>query len=103
MNPRQYARWGKTRRKGRRYYVFLYGVLGWGLTFGFVNIFLYSFLFKLGFWEHFLVYLLLLFFSLVGGYAFGCITWRIGESMYCRYLTEKREENGGEGAGSPGQ
>ncbi len=77
MNPRDVERWEKTRRMGRGRYVWLVGVIIWGLPTGV----LWSLLMGMreG-WEQFPIFLIL---GLIGfplcGYFFGTWTWLLSE------------------------
>jgi len=98
MSPGQVKRWAKTRRMGRTQFVWLFGVLGFGLTMGFclpvASVAVGSYLhvpFMPG-WERLpnLIALCLII-SLIGGYFCGlCIWWR-AESQYDRATRDEWE------------
>lgn len=86
MNLKQKERWGKIRVKGKSRFIWVYGVLGWGVS----TAILFSVLtemtkgwFSVENHHSFLIRLpiSLVLFS-VGGYFWGLWTWRISEKKY---------------------
>lgn len=89
MSPKQIRRWAKTRQMGRTRFVWLIGVLGWGLISGLcfplVIAVVGSAYPVVPGWERYPVNLamsLLLF--PIGGYFFGVCTWWVTEREYQR-------------------
>src|SRR5437660_1769027 len=66
------AKWERTRRKGRHHFTWVYGVLGWGASFG---------LFSKN-PERWSIPFCMLPLELLGGYIWGAAMWRWGEWKY---------------------
>lgn len=80
MTPDQIKQWSKTRRMGRTRYVWLYGVLRWGLTVGVVWAVVMA---AFQGWERLPILLALAVVGFpMGGYLFGVVTWRQNEGQY---------------------
>ena len=82
MNAKQAERWAKSRQRGRTRYIWVNGVLGWGVTMGLV--WPIAMAAQQG-WQHLtgLLPIALVGFP-IGGYFFGVWTWRVYESQFDR-------------------
>ena len=90
MTDEQLARWEKTRKMGRTKFVWLVGVLGWGVGTGSLWAVATA---ALRNWEDLprLLALALVGFP-IGGYFFGTLVWKSSESRYQKALAEKQEK-----------
>ncbi|HVL12023.1 MAG TPA: hypothetical protein VM529_05630 [Gemmata sp.] len=88
---RQLARWEKMRKMGRTRYVWLVGVLGWGVATG--STWAVTMAAVQG-WDRLptLLTLALIGFP-IGGYFFGAWTWKVCEAQYQKALAEKERES----------
>lgn len=83
MTPKQLEQWGRVRRKGRTRYIWVYGVLGWGVTTGVA--WSLAMTAMEGDWDRLPILMpgaVVAF--MIGGYFFGRWTWRIAENQYER-------------------
>jgi hypothetical protein len=81
MTPKQVERWAKTRKMGRTRYIWLSGVLVWGLTVG--VLWAVTMTAMRGQWERLPIPLTIdvIGYS-IGGYFFGLFTWKWSEKQY---------------------
>jgi hypothetical protein len=80
MNPKQRERWAKTRQMGRTRFVWLVGVLGWGVS---VGIGWSLAMAAVNGWDRLPVLLPIALIGFpIGGYFFGTLTWRWSEKQY---------------------
>ncbi len=89
MNEKQIRQWSETRKKGRRRFILVNGVLGWGVMTGV----LWSlFMAMTQGWEKLPAYLA---FGLIGfplgGLAFGAIVWSMSEKKYAAVKAEETQ------------
>ena len=90
MSDKQMARWEKTRRMGRTRYIWLVGVLGWGVATG--TMWAVAMAAMRG-WDRLPVLLAIALVGFpLGGYFFGMWTWKVSESQYQKALTAREEE-----------
>ncbi len=78
--PKKLQRWENTRRKGKAWFIFLHGILGWGLPMFFLMTFIVNRHperpFNVG-----MIVLPAIVWTL-GGAAFGWIMWHLNENKY---------------------
>jgi hypothetical protein len=90
LTEKQIARWEKTRKMGRARYIWLVGVLGWGVATG--SMWAVAMAAMQG-WERLPVLLAMALVGFpIGGYFFGMWVWKASESQYQQALAEKRKE-----------
>jgi len=80
MSQKQMMNWAKTRQQGLTRYVWIYGVLTWGLTTGVMWAVVTA---AMQGWEQlpFLLPVALIGFP-IGGFFFGILTWKLAENQY---------------------
>jgi hypothetical protein len=90
MSQRQVERWERTRRMGRTKLIWLYGVLGWGVSVAVSWSMLMSWIRG---WDrlHVLLPLALVIFPL-GGFFFGIVAWRSSESRCAKTKDDPNKE-----------
>lgn len=82
MNAKQLERWANIRRGGRTRYIWVQGVLGWGLSMGIFWPLAMAFVQG---WDRLPIMLPLALIGFpIGGYFFGAWTWRVSEAQYQR-------------------
>lgn len=88
MTPRQVERWAATREKGRTRFIWLFGVLGWGLP----MVILWTAFMVRGFGlPSFPVTLPLAAVGFpLGGYVWGAAMWWMAEAAYRRAVAKER-------------
>lgn len=80
MSPKQFEKWAKIREKGRTRYIWVNGVLGWGLTTGVLWAVVMA---ALQGWKHLALFLTLAAIGFpIGGYFFGRWTWSLFEKQF---------------------
>ena len=80
MNPKQVERWARIRQMGRTRYIWLHGVLGWGLTVGVVWAVIMA---ASRGWDRLPILLALAVIGFpIGGYFFGVVTWKTSEKQF---------------------
>jgi hypothetical protein len=90
MTDKQLARWEKTRRMGRMRYIWLVGVLGWGVATG--SMWAIAMAAMQG-WERLPVLLPLALVGFpIGGYFFGAWVWKASEAQYQQAKAENPDE-----------
>lgn len=89
MRPKQFEKWTETRKMGRSRFIWLYGVLGWGLIAGVPWSVLMAF--QQG-WER-LPYLFIAGITgfPIGGYFFAALIWKISEKKYTQAQEDRRQ------------
>jgi len=84
MTQQQAERWARTRQKGRKRFVWVHGVLGWGLPMAITCPVLLA---VFQGWERLPLNLpIALVLFPIGGYWFGAWMWRFGEQKYQQAL-----------------
>ncbi len=84
LTQKQFERLANTRSKGRKRFIWLHGVLGWGV---FVALFWSCWMAAWKGWEQFLIYLLIaLVMFPIGGYFWGASMWNRFERLYEDFL-----------------
>jgi hypothetical protein len=94
MNEKQLARWEKLRKMGRTRFIWLYGVLAWGVSVGVM--WALGMTAANGDWERLPVTLGIALVGFpIGGYFFGALMWKMSEAAY-RKAVEEKEQDGEE-------
>lgn len=82
MTQKQCEKWAKIRQMGRRRYVWLFGVAGWGLT---TAVFWSVLMAYLKGWDQLPVFLILALIGFpIGGYFYGRLMWKWSEASFQR-------------------
>ena len=97
MTPVRAARWAKLRQKGRRHFIWLYGVAVMGIGMFMLNT-LADFYFESGLPTNSAAVLFLslsinLLASLLAGYIFAVLLWRISERQYNKFQLQQNKVN----------
>ena len=97
MTPVRAARWAKLRQKGRRHFIWLYGVAVMGIGMFTLNT-LADFYFENGLPTYsanvlFLSLSINLLTSLLAGYIFAVLLWRISERQYNKFQIQQDRVN----------
>lgn len=87
MSQKQLVNWAKTRQKGRARYVWLNGVLTWGLTTGVLWAIAMA---AMQGWERLPLLLALAVICFpIGGFFYGMWTWKMAENQYQQASRDK--------------
>jgi hypothetical protein len=91
MNPNQLKNWESLRRRGRKWYILVVGVLCWGLLSGLVWAVAMS---AMQGWERLPLLLALGLVGFpIGGYFFGAFMWKRMESEYQKSINGQQRRN----------
>lgn len=88
MKAKKFDQWSKTRQKGKKHFVLVYGVLAWGIPM-YVVLALFVHRPESGFTVGYLVSSALVWF--LGGLLFGTLTWSMNENRF--YVEVNKREN----------
>jgi hypothetical protein len=90
MNPKQFERWARTRAKGRARFIWIDGVIGWGLTMAVILLPLFALTNGWGPVQRSLPFALVLF--PVVGYGWGVRMWHLSERQYAETVGRNAED-----------
>jgi hypothetical protein len=90
MTDKQLERWEKTRQMGRTRFIWLQGVLAWGVTVGVM--WAVAMTAVRGEWDRLPILLAIALVGFpIGGYFFGALMWKTSEAAYRKAIEEKEQ------------